>query len=180
MTSPAARVPVCPCSRIRRDEEMFNASRKSVISSSMVGKTLKSVGRVIYTVERRTTTEMVMFAEINRSRSAAGSGVIIASTMLSTAKGMASSPQFKDRRATCQPVGSGLTFAALICGRQLAPTKSSVDVGQNFSDCAIQMRRNLLPHFNCLVEGLGQGLVLHYRNIVGDRLLPYQLSQIIL
>src|SRR6476660_6870715 len=74
ITLPAALVPVLPSNRINRDDEMFSARRNSVINSNVFVITLTSVGFVMYIGGITTTTEIVMFAEINTSSSAAGIG----------------------------------------------------------------------------------------------------------
>src|SRR5208283_3407968 len=96
MTSPAAFVPVLPFKRINREDEMFRERRNRVIKSSVVGKTLKSAAFVMYIDDSSTMTEKVMLAEISMSRRIDGRGMIIASTMPSTASGMASSLQFRE------------------------------------------------------------------------------------
>jgi hypothetical protein len=72
---------------------MFNARRNNVSSSSDVGNTLNSTGRVMYIETRRTITEMVMFALMRKSSRNDGSGAIIAMTIPSTAMGTLSSAQ---------------------------------------------------------------------------------------
>ena len=72
---------------------MFSASRNSVSSSSVVGNTLNSTGRVMYIATSSTMTDNMMFGAISTSRSNAGSGAIIASTMPSTPIGTAMSGQ---------------------------------------------------------------------------------------
>ena len=68
---------------------MFSARRNSVISSSVVGNTLKSAGLVMYIATSSTITDIVILPLISRSRKNDGSGVIIAITMPSTTTGMA-------------------------------------------------------------------------------------------
>src|SRR5271165_7530402 len=113
MTSPAALVPVLPFKRISRDDEMFSESRNRVIRSSVVGKTLKSAAFVMYIEDSSTMTENVMLAEISTSRRIDGSGMIMASTMPSTASGMASSLQFKEFKTGRHPAWIGAVLAVL-------------------------------------------------------------------
>src|SRR5215831_11269451 len=63
---------------MRREEEMFRASRNKVISRSEVGKTLNS-------------TDSVMLALIRMSSRKLGMGMIIARTIPKTARGTAKS-----------------------------------------------------------------------------------------
>src|SRR5271168_2848865 len=79
---------------MRRAEEIFRARRNKVINSSVVGKTLNSTGLVMCRDTRSTIRDIVILAEMRRSRRNGGSGVIIASTMPSTAIGTANSRQF--------------------------------------------------------------------------------------
>src|SRR6185312_3574311 len=130
ITSPAALVPVLPSNKIKRDDEMFNASRNRVISSSVVGNTLNSDGFVMYIADSNITTETVMFAEISTSSSAAGKGVIIASTIPSTAIGTLASLQLNDRTATCHDrcMGMALDVFTRSSFSTLPSIQCSVDV----------------------------------------------------
>src|ERR1700749_2665470 len=91
MTSPAAEVPVCPFSRIRRADETFRARRKRVRSSRVVGNTLKSTGFVIYIATIRTMTDIIMSVTIKRSSTNGGMGAISATITARTAAGTANS-----------------------------------------------------------------------------------------
>ena len=99
MTSPAALDPVLPFSRIRRAEEMLSASRNRVIKRRVVGNTLKSTGLTMYKPTSSTITESVMLVLINISSRNGGNGMIIASTIPSTASGTEISDRFRDRSA---------------------------------------------------------------------------------
>src|SRR5258706_4963382 len=117
MTCPAARVPELPCSKMRREEEMFSARRNSVISSRVVGKTLNSTGRVICIETSITITERVMFALIRRSRTKDGSGVIIARTIPKTASGTPNSASVPRRDASPDFVAGGEVPCFLLTAR---------------------------------------------------------------
>ena len=112
--SPRRAVPVFPFSRIKRAEEMFNASRNNVSSNNEVGNTLNSTGRVMYIETSSKITEMVLFALISTSRRNDGIGEIIAITIPSTAKGMVISAIFPNRDAflTAFTDAGELCFAA--------------------------------------------------------------------
>src|SRR5579885_1273691 len=112
ITSPAAAVPVLPLSRMRRDEEMFSASRHRVINRSVVGNTLNSTGRVIYIETRSTTTDSVILALISTSSRNDGIGAIMASTIPSTARGTAKSHSFDNGAAMTPPPARGVDFFA--------------------------------------------------------------------
>src|SRR5438552_19088358 len=99
MTAPAALDPVLPFSRIRRAEEMLSASRNRVIKRRVVGNTLQSTGLTMYKPTSSTITESVMLVLINISSRNGGNGMIIASTIPSTASGTEISDRFRDRSA---------------------------------------------------------------------------------
>ena len=69
---PAAAVPSEPCSRMRRLEAMFSASRNRVSSSSNVGNTLSSTARRICTAERKTMIDAAIEMASRKSSAAAG------------------------------------------------------------------------------------------------------------
>src|SRR5271154_1126574 len=75
---------------MRREEEIFRASRNSVSSNREVGKTLNSTGLVMY-------SETVIFALIRISKRNDGNGAIITITMPSTARGTLRSLRFPNR-----------------------------------------------------------------------------------
>ncbi len=62
-----------------------------------MGKTLNSTGRVMYIETSRTITETVIFALISTSSRKDGIGMIIASTIPSTASGTPRSDRFENR-----------------------------------------------------------------------------------
>ena len=109
MTEPAAVVPKFPFMRISRVAEMLRARRKSVSSSSVVGKTLNSTGRLIYMATIRTVTEIMMSMTSKKSSRAPGRGVISAMMMLTTAIGTLNSDARLFRR-----FDSGFTVVAAI------------------------------------------------------------------
>src|SRR5271170_3124001 len=82
---------------MRREEEIFRASRNSVSSNREVGKTLNSTGLVMYSETIRTITETVIFALIRISKRNDGNGAIITITMPSTARGTLRSLRFPNR-----------------------------------------------------------------------------------
>src|SRR2546426_11998302 len=72
---------------MERDEEMFSAKRKSVSSNRVVGNTLNSTARRMYSEISRTSSESMMLAEINTSSRKGGIGAIITRTIPKTATG---------------------------------------------------------------------------------------------
>ena len=77
---------------------MFSASRNSVSSSRVVGKTLNSTGLRMYIATIITITDIMMSVTIRTSSRKPGSGVISAITIPSTASGTPSSRQLRERR----------------------------------------------------------------------------------
>ena len=65
----------------------------------MVGKTLKSTGRRMYTATIMTITDSMMSVTIRKSSSAPGMGMISARTIATTAIGTAISPKPAAKRA---------------------------------------------------------------------------------
>src|SRR5581483_10752338 len=128
MTLPAAAVPPFPFSNMRRAELTFSARRNRVSSKSVVGKTLKSTGLMMYIVTIKTITDIAISKAIRTSSRNGGMGVISATTIASTAIGTPSSPSFgKPRprqplegRAPGRACGwADITFRLLQCGRRL-------------------------------------------------------------
>ena len=142
-----------PLSRISRDEETFSARRNSVSSSSVVGNELNSTGFTKYSETIRTITDIMMSAAISRSSRNAGSGVISATTIASTASGTAISL----RAASGEPAaahlavaGAAMAFAGVISAWQ-PPIHEFEDVGQDLRHRAVEMRRDFLPDIHGFV-----------------------------
>ena len=72
---------------MRRLEAMFSDSRKSVSSSSSVGKTDSSTARRICTAERKTMIDAAIESASRKSSPAAGSGTSMTKITLIAASG---------------------------------------------------------------------------------------------
>ena len=73
-------LPACPPVRISRVEEMFRASRSSVVTSSRAGKTAKSSAFCAVTAVSRMITARVRLMPSSRSSRTAGSGTTMSRT----------------------------------------------------------------------------------------------------
>ena len=103
-----------PFSRIRREEEIFSASRYSVSNSSVVGKTLKSTAFRIYTETIITITDSMMSTTIRKSSSIDGMGMMSATTIATTAIGTAISPNPRDVPGSVRSLGLSVAAAAAV------------------------------------------------------------------
>src|SRR5579872_1769421 len=175
MTAPAAVVPLLPLSRISRDEETFNARRNSVSSSSIVGKTLNSTGRVMYIDTIITITDIMMSVTIRTSSMMLGMGVIRATTMASTASGTASSPS-DSSGIDCRNFQVAGRASVLVSSIEITPLDrqppihEAIDIGEDLGDGPVKVRGNLLSYFDRLIKRLRQRRILHDRDFIRNRL----------
>src|ERR1043166_1668836 len=172
MTSPAAEVPVFPLSRIRRDDEMLSARRKSVNRSSVVGNEVNSTGRTRYSETMSTVTDTRRSITISRSSTKPGSGVISATTMPSTASGTAISPSMPPVRVCSHlrpedPGAARVLEGVIVSARQLSVHQLEY-VGQNLGYRAVEVRRDLLPHVDGLIKRPRQRWIFDDRHLVLD------------
>src|ERR1019366_2964138 len=153
ITSPAADVPVLPLIRIKRELETFSARRNNVSNNRVVGKEVNSTGRIRYRDTISTITDTRMSVTIRKSRTSAGSGVISAITMASTASGTTSPPSVSMGRSSIHfgrllaLPGAAMAFAGVTLSRHPSVHEFE-NVGQDFGHRAVEMRRDLLPHFH--------------------------------
>jgi hypothetical protein len=91
MTSPAAPVPELPFNRMRREEEILSARRKERQQQQGCGEGTEFHRPRDVHRDHQNDHGQQNVAEISRSNSSAGRGVIIAMTMARTPKGTAAS-----------------------------------------------------------------------------------------
>src|ERR1035438_3520541 len=168
---------------------MFSASRNNVSNSSVVGNDVNSTGRTRYSETIMTVIDISRSVTISRSSTKPGSGVISAITIPSTASGTANwrnsssagaRPQPGDPAAAGNPAGAAMVFAGVMSLAGEPPVHEFEDVRQNLRHRAVQMRRDLLPHFHRLVQRLRQRRILDDRYLVFHGLLPDPQRQIVL
>src|ERR1035441_2059884 len=122
-----------------------------------------------------TVIEISRSVTISRSNTKPGSGVISAITIPSTASGTANWRNSSSARprappgdppAAGNPAGAAMVLAGVMSLAGEPPVHEFENVRQDLRHGAVQMRRDLLPHFHQLVQRLRQRRILDDRHLV--------------